>query len=94
VRQARRADREGTSVTIHDNGEGIPDQIQSRIFDPFFSTKELKGSGLGLWVSRALVTNHGGEIRFRSGNTHHRGTTFEVFLPVSGAQASAAEPAA
>jgi signal transduction histidine kinase len=94
VRQARRADREGTSVTIHDNGDGIPDQIQSRIFDPFFTTKELKGSGLGLWVSRALVTNHGGEIRFRSGNTRHRGTTFEVFLPITGAQASAAEPAA
>jgi signal transduction histidine kinase len=94
VRQVRRADREGTSVTIHDNGAGIPNEIQTRIFDPFFTTKELKGSGLGLWVSRALVTNHGGEIRFRSDNTRRRGTTFEVFLPVSGAQSSKAEPTA
>jgi len=93
VRQARRDDREGTSVVIHDDGAGIPSAIQNRIFDPFFSTKELKGSGLGLWVSKVLVTNHGGEIRFRSGSTHHRGTTFEVFLPVVGAQNSAAEPA-
>jgi two-component system, NtrC family, sensor kinase len=94
VRQARRADREGTSVTIHDNGSGIPEAIQPRIFDPFFTTKELKGSGLGLWVSKALVTNHGGEIRFRSGNTRHCGTTFEVFLPITGAQTIAAESAA
>ena len=94
VRQARRDGREGTSVIIHDNGGGIPSEIQSCIFDPFFTTKEMRGSGLGLWVSRALITNHGGEIRFRSGNTHNRGTTFEVFLPVSGAKASAEEPAA
>jgi signal transduction histidine kinase len=55
------------------------------MFDPFFTTKELRGSGLGLWVSRNLIMNHKGSIRFRSSTRPERsGTTFEVFLPVTG----------
>ena len=53
------------------------------MYDPFFTTKELKGSGLGLWVSRTLIIRHGGTIRFRSSTrTGASGTVFEVFLPV------------
>lgn len=53
------------------------------MFDPFFTMMELRGSGLGLWVSRNLVMKHHGTIRFRSSTRPgNSGTTFEVFLPV------------
>jgi len=83
VRPARRAGQEGTRVTIHDRGVGIPESVQAQMYDPFFTTKELKGSGLGLWVSRALIVKHGGTIKFRSSTRKGAsGTAFEVFLPV------------
>jgi len=86
VRPVNRAGHEGARVTIHDAGAGIPISVQEQIYDPFFTTKELKGSGLGLWVSRALIVNHGGTIRFRSSTRKGAsGTAFEVFLPVQGA---------
>jgi signal transduction histidine kinase len=51
----------------------------------FFTTKGLKGSGLGLWVSKALIVKHNRTIRFRSSERINKsGTTFEVFLPVEG----------
>ena len=86
VRPAHRAGREGTRVIIHDRGTGIPISVQEQMYDPFFTTKELKGSGLGLWVSRALIVKHSGTIRFRSSTrAGASGTTFEVFLPIVGA---------
>jgi two-component system, NtrC family, sensor kinase len=92
VRPAHRAGREGTRVTIHDRGPGIPMTIQQQLYDPFFTTKELKGSGLGLWVSKTLVLKHNGTIRFRSSTRKGAsGTTFEVFLPVGGVDPSASD---
>lgn len=92
VRPARRAERAGTRVTIHDRGSGISSAVQAQMFDPFFTTKELKGSGLGLWVSKALVVKHRGTIRFRSSSGNGlTGTTFEVFLPVGGLDQDAAD---
>ncbi|HSY13770.1 MAG TPA: ATP-binding protein [Verrucomicrobiae bacterium] len=85
VRSAHRAGREGTRITIHDKGSGIPVSVQQQMYDPFFTTKELRGSGLGLWVSKTLVIRHSGTIRFRSSTREGAsGTTFEVFLPVKG----------
>jgi two-component system NtrC family sensor kinase len=83
VRPSHRADGEGVRVTVHDKGAGILPGVQEQMYDPFFTTKELKGSGLGLWVSKTLILNHHGTIRFRSSTrTGASGTTFEVFLPV------------
>jgi signal transduction histidine kinase len=83
VRPAYRAGHVGSRVTIHDFGAGIPVSVQEQMYDPFFTTKELKGSGLGLWVSKALIIKHQGTIRFRSSTRKGAsGTTFEVFLPV------------
>jgi len=85
VRPVHRGGREGARVTVHDRGNGIPDNVRKLMFDPFFTTKELRGSGLGLWVSRNLVMKHHGTIRFRSSTRPQcSGTTFEVFLPVGG----------
>src|SRR5262249_46691059 len=86
VRPANRGGHEGTRGTIHDRGTGIPVSGQEQMDDPFFTTKELKGSGLGLWVSRALIIKHKGTIRFRSSTRQGAsGTAFEVFLPAIGA---------
>lgn len=85
VRSICRGGREGTRVTIHDRGHGIPLDVRKQMYDPFFTTKELKGSGLGLWVSKNLIMKHNGTIRFRTSTREGAsGTTFEVFLPVGG----------
>jgi signal transduction histidine kinase len=85
VQGVHRGGREGARVTIHDCGSGIPENIQKLMFDPFFTTRELRGSGLGLWVSKNLVVNHKGTIRFRSSTKPEAsGTTFEIFLPAEG----------
>ena len=68
-------------VEIIDNGSGIPPQIQSRIFEPFFTSKEVgKGSGLGLDISRRIVMQkHKGNLRFESQPGR---TNFQVRLPL------------
>jgi two-component system NtrC family sensor kinase len=68
-------------LAIIDTGCGIPEQNLKRIFDPFFTSKELgKGTGLGLSVSHGIVSAHGGTIKVES--TVGEGSTFRVFLPV------------
>lgn len=69
-------------VNIHfrDNGKGIPDEIQRKIFDPFFTSKEVgKGTGLGLSVSFFLIKKHKGKIMFNS--SEGSGTEFIIELP-------------
>ena len=69
-------------VEIIDNGAGIPPEIQSRIFEPFFTSKEVgKGSGLGLDISRRIVTQkHQGNLRFDSKPGK---TNFQVRMPLN-----------
>jgi two-component system NtrC family sensor kinase len=69
-------------LQVRDNGMGIPDEDLPHIFEPFFSTKEGKGTGLGLWVSYGIVQSHGGNIRVRS--RPGRGTIFTISLPING----------
>jgi signal transduction histidine kinase len=69
-------------IQVRDTGKGIPEALLPHIFEPFFSTKEQKGTGLGLWVSRGIVQAHGGSIKLRS--REGRGTTFNVALPIGG----------
>jgi two-component system NtrC family sensor kinase len=68
-------------LSVHDNGCGIPPANLQRIFDPFFTSKEVgKGTGLGLSVSYGIVKAHGGKISVES--TVGEGTVFRVQLPV------------
>ena len=68
-------------LSIIDTGCGIPERNLKRIFDPFFTSKELgKGTGLGLSVSHGIVSAHGGSIKVES--TVGEGSTFRVYLPV------------
>ena len=70
----------GVEVEVRDTGGGIPAEDLSRIFDPFYSTKE-KGTGLGLAFALQVVKEHGGQIRCES--TVGRGTAFFVRLPAA-----------
>jgi PAS domain S-box-containing protein len=71
--------RQQVEISIADTGRGIPKEIQDRIFQPFFTT-ERKGTGLGLAVSKRILTAHKGTIRLTS---FPGGTVFQVQLPAS-----------
>src|SRR5262249_19468707 len=74
--------RAGIRVIVADDGCGIPAENMARIFEPFFSTKDSKGTGLGLWVSQGIVQKHQGAIRFRSSSfSLGKVTCFSVFIP-------------
>jgi signal transduction histidine kinase len=58
--------RQEFRLVIADDGPGIAPEHRERIFEPFFSTKAEKGSGLGLWMARGIANKYGGRIRVRS----------------------------
>jgi len=69
-------------VCITDTGPGIPREIQDKIFDPYFTTKDQgEGSGLGLGITQQIIERHHGEIRVKSKPGE---TCFEILLPISG----------
>ncbi len=75
-------------IVIRDDGPGIPRQDLARIFEPFYTTKEVgKGTGLGLSICFGIVQEHGGAIRVVSEPGH--GATFIVELPLAGVEAPA-----
>lgn len=74
--------KRGVRVTICDNGSGIPPEVLKRIFEPFYSTKGLRGTGLGLWVSKEIIAKHHGVMKVRS--KVGRGTIFSIFFPFDG----------
>jgi len=77
----RSDDPEFVEFVVEDNGPGIPREVQHKIFEPFFSTKEVgKGTGLGLSVCYSIIKRHGGMIKLASGEG--KGTRFTVLLPV------------
>ena len=67
-------------IRIEDQGVGIPKEFHSKIFMPYFTTKQ-KGSGLGLATSFSIIQRHGGNITFES--VLGEGTTFFIYLPAS-----------
>jgi PAS domain S-box-containing protein len=71
-------------ISISDTGGGIPEEVQGRIYDPFFTTKEVgRGTGQGLAIARGIVVaKHGGELAFET--TVGVGTTFHIRLPIGG----------
>jgi two-component system NtrC family sensor kinase len=71
----------GIEIAITDTGCGIPEENLDKLFDPFFSTKEVgKGTGLGLSVSYGIIERHGGTIQVKS--KIGMGTTFIIWLPL------------
>jgi two-component system NtrC family sensor kinase len=66
-------------VTVSDTGPGIAPANIKRIFEPFFTTKGERGTGLGLYITRQVIQDHGGTIDVQSSD---RGTTFVISLPL------------
>ena len=75
----------GVRISIADNGHGISAAIRRHLFEPFVTTKESTGTGLGLWVTAEIVRRHGGTISFRTSVApQNSGTIFSLFLPSNG----------
>ncbi|MFW5501411.1 MULTISPECIES: ATP-binding protein [unclassified Maridesulfovibrio] len=74
-------DQENTIIRVNDTGQGMPPEIMERIFDPFFSTKEVgQGTGLGLYIVYGIIEKHQGSIRTES--SPGEGTSFYITLPL------------
>lgn len=76
-----RSEPDGTVLTVEDNGVGMTDEVRSRLFTRFFSTKAGKGTGLGLAVVKKIVEEHGGTVEVES--EPGRGSSFRMRLPRS-----------
>ena len=82
---------DGVAVTVHDEGSGIAPEVAGRLFAPYFTTKK-HGTGLGLFVTRKLVADHGGSVECDSASG--QGTVFRIRVPLDeprGASPRAAE---
>jgi PAS domain S-box-containing protein len=77
-----RTGRKGIRITVADRGHGMSKETLRRIFEPFFSTKGITGTGLGLWVTLGIIQKHEGRVKVRSSESpEHHGTAFSLFIP-------------
>jgi signal transduction histidine kinase len=77
--------RKGVVFTVADTGAGISPRALRKVFEPFYTTKGIGGTGLGLWVSEDIVKRHDGVLRVRSRQSDvDGGTVFTMFLPFTG----------
>lgn len=86
LRVHSRQEGDQVRVEVRDTGVGIPPDEQRRIFDPFYTTKEALGSGLGLSIAYRILDEHGGEIAVDS--AAGQGSCFTFSLPVRGTAAA------
>ncbi len=85
--------RKTLRITIADTGEGMNEVTQRRLFEAFYTTKGIKGTGLGLWISSEIARKHGGRLRFRSSRREgSSGTVFQLFLPLQSATLEMPKP--
>ena len=68
-------------IELYDNGGGIPENLQAKIFEPFFSHGKSGGFGLGMSITRKIVDDHSGKISLESGKG--KGTTFIIQIPLA-----------
>ncbi|MBI3307680.1 MAG: PAS domain S-box protein [Candidatus Omnitrophica bacterium] len=82
LKKTKMEQQDGVEIQVADTGQGIPPEIRSKIFNPFFTTKDIgKGTGLGLSLVYEIVEKHQGVIRFDS--EVGKGTVFQLFLPLT-----------
>jgi PAS domain S-box-containing protein len=75
--------RTGVSITVADTGSGMTKAVLAKIFDAFYTTKGIGGTGLGLWVTRGIVERHHGTLKVRSWQAEaNSGSVFRLFLPL------------
>ncbi len=88
-RDWRNPEQTGIRFAVADTGAGMGPDVREHIFEAFFTTKEVTGTGLGLWVSQEIILKHHGLVRVRSlvasvdpaATVRGSGTVFEIFLP-------------
>lgn len=74
--------RKGLMITVADTGTGMSPATLAKVFQAFFTTKGIGGTGLGLWISKVILDRHRGKISVKSSDRNGRsGTVFAVFLP-------------
>ena len=83
----------GLRCTIADTGTGMLPSIRPHLYEPFYTSKEVTGTGLGLWISKGILEKHAGRIHMRSrlqqpGALHSHGTVFTLWLPLRPAEAA------
>jgi signal transduction histidine kinase len=71
--------KEVIRILVADSGCGISRHMLHTMFEPFVTTKGERGTGLGLWIVKGIIENHGGKLRVRSQLDH--GTVFSIELP-------------
>jgi nitrogen fixation/metabolism regulation signal transduction histidine kinase len=89
VRVGARAEGDGTTLTVEDDGPGVPPERRPRVFDPYFTTKA-DGTGLGLAIVKKIVVEHGGMIEVGA-SPRLGGAMFSVHLPPPTSTKMAAE---
>jgi len=81
VNVCTKKEKKSIEISVKDNGNGIPQKVLDKIFQPFFTTKPTgQGTGLGLSLSYDIVKAHGGELQVET--KEGKGTTFIIKLPV------------
>ena len=89
-----RSGQKGIVITIADTGIGMSAATKMKLFDAFYTTKGIGGTGLGLWISREIVDRHHGRLSFRSRECPNRsGSVFTLFLPSDPVVPLVAQPA-
>ncbi len=82
----------GVRVTVADTGTGFLERNREHLFEPFYTSKEVTGTGLGLWISKGIMDKHGGEISMRSRREGEKGrghgTVFSLWFPLENAAAA------
>jgi len=81
VRHSKEYPLGSVRLLVADTGTGIPAEMRKTIFEPFVTTKGEKGTGLGLWIVRGIIGNHGGKISVKS--KVGKGTIFKIELPAT-----------
>lgn len=78
--QIDKLENDKVKISVIDSGKGIPKEVREKLFQSFFTTKEIgKGTGLGLSISHKIIIDHKGELFV---NEHHPHTCFEIVLPI------------
>ena len=92
IRFTTYADEKSVYVSVYDNGKGMSSEIKRHVFEPFYTTKGLQGTGLGLSVAQGILQRHNGEF-LEIESSPDGGTTITVRLPIeTRPAASSAEP--
>ena len=95
-RNWKEPEQQGIRFAVADTGSGMEPAVRERIFEAFFTTKEMTGTGLGLWVSHEIIVKHRGTVHVRSRIAQEgraSGTVFSIFIPdEEDAASTVAEP--